>query len=273
MTPVNASRRARRPLLRRVPGRQVDRSGQRPADGRDERLVLLGEGRHLRRVHLEQADPGAAPLDRHAEPGMDRFRRLRPGDLRAGRAQVVDPDRLERLHDVPAARRATDESLAQGLVLESAGRGADHQVVAIDEGDRAAGERHDPVQSIERGAEDRVELPLPARGRRDLEDELRRGQRPGRGGRRLVLRPRSSAAFVSAMRRMLADGDGPGPVPAGQPPRRRFRRRTGPACWASASADGSGAAGTWGSSVCDSRPDRMIRRSSASMAGSVSSGR
>ena len=100
------------PLLGGVSGGEVDRTGQRPADRHDQELVLLGEGGGRRRIHLEQADPGSPPLDRHGEPRADRLRCLLPADPGADGPQVVDADRFQGLHDAPAQRRAAGESLA-----------------------------------------------------------------------------------------------------------------------------------------------------------------
>jgi hypothetical protein len=83
-----------------------------------------------------------------------------------------------------------------------------------------------------------------------------------------VHRPRhavlSRAGCASAVQDLVSASG----APAGRS-RRRFRRRS-PA--PATGATGTSAGGMKGSSVCSSSPERMIRRSSSSIAGSVSSG-
>ena len=69
----------------------------------------------------------------------------------------------------------------------------------IDQGDRTAGEGDDPVQPVERGPKDRIELPLAGGRGRDLEHELGGRQRPlaGRDRCRRSAFPRSKDDSVS----------------------------------------------------------------------------
>ena len=96
---------------------------------------------------------------------------------------------------------------------------------------------------------------------------------PGRTSSRASPGPARSRASSSGCRRTDRESAAArsGRAYASIGPRRRFRRR--PPASSSGDTTGSGAGGTSGSSVWSTSPERMIRWSSASIAGSVSSWR
>ena len=94
-----------------------------------------------------------------------------PGDPVAVAQQVAGPVRPKRLDDAPAAARSAAQPLAQRLVRERPDRGPDHEVVAVDQRDRPAGQADDPAHAIERLVKDLVEVELARGGRCDLDDQ------------------------------------------------------------------------------------------------------
>ena len=79
---------------------------------------------------------------------------------------------IERVQDLPAPPSTARQSLTERLAHERPGGRPDHQVIAVDERDRPAGERDHPPQPVERRLEDPIEIEFPGRRGRDLEHEL-----------------------------------------------------------------------------------------------------
>ncbi len=74
--------------------------------------------------------------------------------------------------------RAAGQALVEGLRLERADGRPDDQVVAVDQGDRAAGEGDHALEPVEGRPQDGVEVALAGRGRGDLQDQGGGGQGP-----------------------------------------------------------------------------------------------
>ncbi len=69
------------------------------------------------------------------------------------------------------------QALAECLVGERPDGRPDDELVAVDEGDRSAGQRADGLEAVERFMEDLVEIALAGRACGDIDDQLRRRRR------------------------------------------------------------------------------------------------
>ena len=101
-----------------------------------------------------------------------RFAPFGPGDRVARGVHVVHETRLERLDDPPAGAGTALQALAEGLLGERPDCRPDHELVALDERDRAARERHLRAQPVEGLVEDVIQVALARSRGRDVEDEL-----------------------------------------------------------------------------------------------------
>src|SRR5204862_7996512 len=89
--------------------------------------------------------------------------------------QVAGSIRRQARGYAAAAARAAGQALSESLRRKRADGGANAEVVALHERDRAAREANDAPEAVEGLVEDLVEIELARRRCRDLHDQARRG--------------------------------------------------------------------------------------------------